>query len=94
VSESVEIPAAAVEAAEKAWTKAYWTEATPGKSDWMRAALVAARPYLMPTREALWEAIVAVRDAAPRVPDDADSEDIVDAVLALLNGEIKKGEDR
>jgi hypothetical protein len=30
-----------VEAAQAAWTKAYWTERTPGKLDWMRAALEA-----------------------------------------------------
>lgn len=38
-------------------------------------------------REALWEAVVKVRDASPRVPNDADSWDIVDAVLAVLAGE-------
>lgn len=37
-------------------------------------------------REALWEAVVKVRDASPRVPNDADTEEIVDAVLAVLNG--------
>lgn len=89
MSESVEIPDAAVE-------KALDSLEEQGLIGWefVRAALVAARPYLLPTRDALWEAIVAVRDASPRVPDDADSEEIVDAVLALLNGEIKKGEDR
>ncbi len=34
-------------------------------------------------REALWQAIVDVRDAAPRHPEDADSQDIVDAVIRL-----------
>jgi hypothetical protein len=94
VTRSVEILDAAVEAAHAKYYEGAYEFLQSASRTAMRAALVAARPYLMPTREALWEAIVAVRDAAPRVPDDADSEDIVDAVLALLNGEIKKGEDR
>jgi len=43
----------AVEAAQKAWSKAYWTTSSPGRKDWMRAALEAALPHLegaTPTR--------------------------------------------
>lgn len=36
------------------------------------------------TREALWEAIAAIRDGAARVHDDADTWDIVDAVMPAL----------
>jgi hypothetical protein len=35
-------------------------------------------------REELWQAITDVRDAAPRHPNDADTDDIVDAVLKVL----------
>lgn len=34
--------------------------------------------------DALWDAVAEVRDAAPRTPDDADSGDIVDAVLDVI----------
>lgn len=36
-------------------------------------------------RESLWEAIVKVRDAYPRVVDDAPTEEVVDSVLKVLN---------
>lgn len=32
-------------------------------------------------RDALWETIALVRDAAPRLPDDADTDAIIDAIL-------------
>lgn len=35
-------------------------------------------------REQLWETIVEVRDAAPRVHNDADSHDIVEAILPIV----------
>lgn len=34
--------------------------------------------------EHLWAAIAAVRDASPRLPNDADTWDIVAAVMAVL----------
>lgn len=34
-----------------------------------------------PTREQVWEAISRVRDAAPRLPNDADTDDIIDALV-------------
>lgn len=37
-------------------------------------------------REALWDAIVAVRDASPRLKNDAETDDIIDAILNLLPG--------
>lgn len=52
MTRSVEIPDAAVEAAAKA-VSLDWRNYT----DSMRVALVAARPYLMPTREAIAEAM-------------------------------------
>ena len=48
------------------------------------APLLDTRPQPTLDRDAVWEAVVAVRDAAPRVPNDADSWDIVDAVCALV----------
>lgn len=38
--------------------------------------------------ERLWDAIAGVRDASDRVPGDADTWDIVDAVRAVLKGEL------
>jgi hypothetical protein len=35
----------------------------------------------LPTREQVCETIAAVRDAAPRLPNDADTEDIIDALV-------------
>jgi hypothetical protein len=34
-------------------------------------------------REKAWDAVAEVRDSAPRVSDDADSYDVVDAALAV-----------
>lgn len=95
----VKISDEAVEAAQKAWTKAYWTEATPGKADWMHAALAAAVPYLMPDREALAE-ILAMKMSLVRFSDEESDRMIeltmreawplayaaADSVLALIGG--------
>jgi len=35
-----------------------------------------------PTREEVWDVISRVRDAAPRRPDDASTDDIIDALVA------------
>lgn len=87
---SVEIPDAAVE-------KALDSLEEQGLIGWehVRAALMAARPYLMPTREQIAEAVYLSEsssnahrpewsDAAPGVR--ALFYDIADAVLGLLNG--------
>jgi len=99
VTRSVEIPDAAVEAA----AGGVWTEVFNGESPWSeadqseredclrvtRAALVAARPYLMATREEIEK---VVRDHKvgwhlPGTPAQVTGYQavIVDAVLALLS---------
>ena len=35
-------------------------------------------------REQMWEAIANVRDASPRVTNDADTEELVDAALSVV----------
>jgi hypothetical protein len=37
-------------------------------------------------REALWDAISDVRDAYPRLSNDAPTDDIIDAILPLIGG--------
>ena len=34
---------------------------------------------------ALWDAITEIRDAAPRLPDDVPTDDIVDAAVQVLH---------
>ena len=78
-----------VEVAQAAWTKAYWTEAKPGRPDWMRAALEAAVPYLTPGREALEKVLREFgheEDGGGWVLFADDIADIADAVLSLWNG--------
>ena len=98
-----DIPDEAVEAAQAAWTKAYWTEATPGRTDWMRAALEAAYPMLpkvmldrpVPTREAidallqLWHVGPAYRPLDPSRPGALRNyrRKLRNALLELLNGD-------
>lgn len=81
MTRSVEIPDAAVQEA----AQVYW-ETEGNRAVCMRAALVAARPYLMPAREAIKDAI----------SDELDGEGVVSYGLApkltarvmdLLNGE-------
>jgi hypothetical protein len=38
-------------------------------------------PDEAPTRERIWDVISRVRDAAPRLPDDATTDDIIDALV-------------
>jgi len=38
-------------------------------------------PPILPTRERVWDVISIVRDAAPRLPDDASTDDIIDALV-------------
>jgi hypothetical protein len=58
---SVEIPDAAVDAAALAYSE--WIDPTGSVEFAIRAALVAARPYLMPTREQIAQALSnATRD--------------------------------
>lgn len=91
MSESVEIPRKALLRA----VPAYEDARVGGESSTaaMRAALVAARPYLMPTRDALVSTFMDFRErngGCPDGPDCAGCRDIAgdeaDAVLALLNG--------
>jgi hypothetical protein len=97
VTRSVEIPDAAVEAGVAAYvrvpTKQGYVDNWDGQFHAaMRAALVAARPYLMPTREALVEAAhryYCVKKDAPTHPfdqEDYDKADEILEILAQLNG--------
>lgn len=90
----MEIPDAAVEAAYDALT---------GDIDKlkMRAALVAARPYLMPAREQIaeamhnhWSDTHLWRQGCREDLCISIFLDRASVIMALLNGEIKKGEDR
>jgi transcriptional regulator GlxA family with amidase domain len=40
--------------------------------------------------EQLWDAVAKVRDASPRVPNDASTDDIVEAVLAALEDRLTR----
>lgn len=105
----MEIPDAAVEAAAKTLLNEgaapghnihTWRCEDPGRYGecdcvevTARAALVAARPYLMPPREALVSTFMDFRERNGGCPDGPDCEDCrdiagdeADAVLALLNG--------
>lgn len=42
--------------------------------------------------ERLWDAIATVRDASPRLPDDADTQDIVDALAPLIEQQVRKAQ--
>ena len=60
----------AVQVAQAAWTKAYWTEAEPARTDWMRAALEATLPLLTPQpvdRERIVADFIAQREEYVRV---------------------------
>lgn len=88
MSGSVEIPDAAVAAAERAYV-AHWKQRHAGGDDiGIRAALVAARPYLMPTREQI---VTVIGDALwfeehpGRTGAEINNVAAV-AVVALLNG--------
>jgi hypothetical protein len=91
----VEIPDEAVEAAVLAAQAANPGGIVRGRHIQMRAALMAARPYLMPTREQIAE-ILAASIAAENLLDGTSllhprsADDIgllfADAMLALLNG--------
>lgn len=99
VTRSVEIPDAAVQAAFDAYTSDF----SISIEDAVRAALVAARPYLMPTREEMVEAISArlhittdqiATGGHPRhlVADTSAVYEAADAVLALLSTSGESGE--
>lgn len=80
-----------VAAAERAWNAAYWTTASPGRLDWMRAALEAALPHPAPQS--------ADRDAVRALMVDALNAYVnlgpqgyyvyVDSLMAVLNGGAK-----
>ena len=50
------------------------------------AAVIAEGWRKVPTYEDLWNLIAAIRDAHPRRVDDAPTDEIVTAILALMDG--------
>lgn len=100
MTRSVEIPDAAVVAADRAFWEhpASHGQNTAARNRAIRAALVAARPYLVPQLGEIEAAILDARyGTAIELVSDEDQEEAhreALAVAALLNGEIKKGEDR
>jgi hypothetical protein len=82
----VEIPDAAVDAAALAYSE--WIDPTGSVEFATRAALVAARPYLMPDREAITDVIQAAfyGSAAPALAfEREESGKVADSILALLS---------
>jgi hypothetical protein len=97
VTRSVEIPDEAVTEAADAISghqigSGYYalTVGFPEATEMARAALVAARPYLMPDREAMYWAIseASERQGVDKFLEEEDLDAFVSAVLALLSTEV------
>jgi len=98
VTRSVQIPDKALIAATRSLASTFATnKPVNGSKDFTidaRAALVAARPYLMPTREAIEQRIrrVYIDGGAHITHAQEAASEIADAVLALLSTSGESGE--
>lgn len=98
VTRSVEIPDAVVATAELAyWAAQEGVPVAERCTTGMRAALVAARPYLMPTREEIRSRLLSLEIIRSEggwwdTPTTSEADRISDAILALLSTSGESGE--